>query len=335
MRYSSFTAVSGRKLLSVILILLILPYGISSCTGLLRRKTQKVAEGVVLGDVPLGGLTAAESRVVIEQLARIRNVPPVDACLDETTGGVIPALCGLEIDVDATLERVLAAGRGEMVVPHVRSVPPAVTLADFKQYPVYRGNPAKKQVAFLINVAWGNEFLPEMLEVLREAGAQATFFLVGRWVENNRQEAEMLAASGFEIASHGYSDAISLGEAPLSVVEEDLRRAGEIITAVCGKRPQYFSPHKGELSPSVLAAAAAQNYRVIMWTLDTVDWKLPGVDAMYEKIIQGAEGGSMILMHPTEQTAAFLRRIIPALREKGLEPKTVGQLLSPDWGPGE
>ncbi|NLM45876.1 MAG: polysaccharide deacetylase family protein [Firmicutes bacterium] len=332
MRFSSFTAVNGRKLLSVVLVLLILPYGINSCTGFLRRRAQTVAEDVMLEDVPLGGLTAAESRVVIEQLARIRDVPPVDACLDEATGGVVPELCGRRLDVEATLERVLAAGRGEAVAPLFISVPPAVTLADFKQHPVYRGNPAKKQVAFLVNVAWGNEFLPEMLEVLRDAGARATFFLVGRWVENNRQEAEMIAASGFEIASHGYSDAISLSEAPLSVVEEDLRRAGEIIAAVCGRRPQYFSPHKGELSPNVLAAAAAQELRVIMWTLDTVDWQLPGVDAMYEKIMQGAAGGSMILMHPTEQTAEFLRRVIPALRAKGLEPVTVSELLSPDWG---
>ncbi|HHX75277.1 MAG TPA: polysaccharide deacetylase family protein, partial [Firmicutes bacterium] len=239
MRYSSFMAVSGRKLFSVLLVLLILPYGIGSCTGLLRHRAQTVAEGVMLGDAPVGGLTAEESRVVIEQLARLRNIPPVDARPDEATGGVIPGLCGLQLDIDATLARVLAAGKGETVAPHFISVPPAVTLADFKQHPVYRGNPAKKQVAFLINVAWGNEFLPEMLQVLREAEAQATFFLVGRWVDNNRREAEMIAASGFEIASHGYSDAISLGDAPLSVVEEDLRRAGEIITTVCGGRPQY------------------------------------------------------------------------------------------------
>ena len=109
----------------------------------------------------------------------------------------------------------------------------------------------------------------------------------------------------------------------------DISKAAAVIEEVCGKRPVYFSPHRGELSEEVLQAAASLGNRTIMWTVDTVDWKLPGVAVMLEKILSQAEGGSLILMHPTEQTADFLRQVIPALRAKGLEPVSLSKLLSP------
>ncbi len=48
--------------------------------------------------------------------------------------------------------------------------------------PIYRGNAGKRKVAFVINVAWGNEELMEILEILDYYQLKKTFFLVGRWV---------------------------------------------------------------------------------------------------------------------------------------------------------
>ncbi|NLM52856.1 MAG: polysaccharide deacetylase family protein [Firmicutes bacterium] len=330
MRHRMFGTINGRKLLCILILIMLFPLALNFATKNRLKKEPVIAEGVELLGKPLGGLTLTSAKTVLEQMASVHQVPPVNAVIDEETKGVIPEINGLVIDVEETMHKLLVAQEGESVEPYYRQVAAETGLQDFPEYPIYRGNPEKKQVAFLINVAWGNEYLPALLAALKEAKAQGTFFLVGRWVEGNQREAQMIAEAGFEIASHGYSDAISLQQADKEVIDADLRKATEIIEAVCKVKPQFFSPHRGELSPLVLQVAAAQNLRVIMWSLDTVDWQLPGVEKMLAKVLNNVQGGDLILMHPTEQTAEFLRLVIPELRNLGLEPVTLSTLLNPE-----
>lgn len=329
MGYRYFNVWSGRKVFTALFVLFILPAVFGNCGKVLGRRFSSVNNGVYVAGKHLGGMAESEARTALTHLAEELLVEPVDAVIDPETKGVIPELDGRALDVETTLAVVMKAKSGESVTPVFTRKAAAVTMADFPAAPVYRGNPAKSQVAFLVNVAWGNEFLEEMLDVLRENKAGATFFLVGRWVRQNEAMAKAIVDGGFEVASHGDSDAVSMGKLGLLEAAEQIRLAAETIERVCGVRPVYFSPHRGELSEHVLKAAVEEKSRVIMWTVDTVDWKLPGVDVMKEKILNQAKGGSLILMHPTKQTAEFLRHVIPGLRSRGLEPVSLSVLLSP------
>ena len=328
MKYSCFRAFKGGRILLFVFLFLagfLLYQNIKPEPASSRR----IKRDVAVAGRTVGGMTAEEAEVVINELAGAMHIPPVDAFVDTATGGVVADLNGLAIAVEETLQKLLVAEEGEEVTPAFRQIPAKVTLSDLPLHPIYRGNPEKRQVVFLINVAWGNEYLKGLLDVLQEEKSQATFFLTGRWVNGNPKEARLISEAGFEIASHGYSDALSMGQAEMAVIEEDMDKSIKVIKEVCGVDSLYISTHKGELSPSVLQAAADRKLRVIMWTLDTVDWRLPGVQAMLDKIIPAADNGNLILMHPTSQTAAFLRQAIPALREKGLEPVNLSQLLNP------
>lgn len=68
---------------------------------------------------------------------------------------------------------------------------------------------------------------------------------------------------------------------------------------------------------------------MLMWTLDTVDWKLPGEDVMAGRILENVKPGAIILMHPTVQTAGFLRLTLPELQRRGLDVVPAGVLFSP------
>ncbi|HZK23837.1 MAG TPA: polysaccharide deacetylase family protein [Oscillospiraceae bacterium] len=328
MRYRVSAILKSPKVLQLFFMLLLLLIIANYFRPVLSPATS-ICAGVNLAGKDLGGLTTEEAKAVIEQVARMQDTPPIDCRIDPTTNGVIPGLNGLSIDVAETLARVSSAQEHETVKPVFRQAAPAVGLTAFPEHPIYQGNPVKQQVAFLINVAWGNEYLPEMLAVLKEQQAEAVFFLVGRWVQANEADARLIADAGFELGNHGYSDALSMQELTLAAATDDISRAAEVIEKVCGKRPVYFSPHRGELSADVLKAAASLKQRTVMWTVDTVDWMLPGVSVMLDKILSKAEGGSLILMHPTAQTPEFLRQVIPALRTKGLEPVSLTKLLNP------
>lgn len=335
MRYRYFSVLSGRKVFSLLVVLLVLPVVFQSCGKFNISEKQTVRQNVYFEGSNLSGLSREEAGVVIARLAEHKRVDPINAVIDSTTKGIIPDVNGYEFDLENTLAQVLLAKENSDVKPVFREIAAENTLAKFPLSPIYQGNPAKKQVTFLINVAWGNEYLEEMLDVLQSADAQATFFFVGRWVRSSQEMAKSISNAGFEVANHGDSDALSMGSATLLDAAADIRKANDTIESICGVRPVYFSPHKGELSENVLQAAASESTRLVMWSLDTVDWKLPGVDWMLNKVVTNVEGGSLILMHPTAQTAEFLRQVIPALREKQLEPVTLTELLSPTRVPKE
>ena len=329
MRFRYFRALDGLKVCSIFLVLCIIPAISDGCRGSWRQGLVAARPNVTFQGQALGGLLPQEVYVVVERLATDLQMAPLEAAPDQETGGVIPELNGYQVNVEETVSAILAARSGTQVAPVFREVPSAVTLAAFPERAIYRGRPERGQVAFLVNVAWGNEYLPELLQALREVEAGATFFLVGRWVRQHPDLAVAIREAGFELANHGYSDAVSLGRVGVSDVREEIAKGAATIKAVCGVYPTYFSPHKGELTEKVLQAASLENSRVIMWTVDTVDWKLPGVEKMVQKVLAKAEGGSMVLMHPTAQTAEFVRLTVPALRKSGLHPVSVSELLCP------
>ncbi|MBS4022406.1 MAG: polysaccharide deacetylase family protein [Dethiobacter sp.] len=331
MRYRYFRALCGKRVFSLILIACILPTALSGGSKYLRRYFYSVKKNVTFQGSDVGGMLPEEARAVVTGVARAMHVKPVDAVPDKEFGGVIPDLNGYGVDIDSTVDAILRAKRGESIEAVLKQVPAQVRLSDFPELAVFRGNPAKQQVTFLINVAWGNEYLPAMLDVLKEEKVGASFFLVGRWVRQFGEMALAIRDAGFELANHGDSDAAAMGAMSIEAAREQISRCNETVFSVCGVRTQFFSPHKGELSENVLKAAALENMRVIMWTVDTVDWKLPGVENMLEKILDNAAGGSLILMHPTAQTAEFLRQVIPGLRQRGLEPVSLAELLSPSY----
>ncbi len=71
---------------------------------------------------------------------------------------------------------------------------------DLGPAPIYRGHPDKPMVSFLINVAWGNEYLQICLLRLKKHHIHVTFFLEGRWVKENPDLAKLIASAGHELA---------------------------------------------------------------------------------------------------------------------------------------
>lgn len=287
-----------------------------------------VPKEVFLASHNISGWREPQVRQILEKWNTEVHQDPVDAAFDQATRGRVQGINGLSIDVEKTLEGVYAAAAGDQVPLAYREVAPKVGLADLPPGPIYQGNPARYAVSFAINVAWGEVYLPEILRVLQRNGVKATFFLVGQWAERSPEVAMSIAAAEHEIASHGYSPAEFNKMGPDQAAEQ-VKRAEEAIRATTGKKPRWFSPHKGEFNPEVLRAAGERGYETIMWSVDTVDWSNPGVDWILNRVLSQAHNGAIILMHPTKQTVDALEPMIQGLRRKGYRIVTVGTLLSP------
>jgi len=289
-----------------------------------------VKPGVYFRGENLGGLLAEEVALVVAKAAREEGREPVNALIEPETGAVIPEINGIEIDQQLTVEKIISASHRTTVRPVYRQVPPARRLEDYPGHLIYKGNPRKPAVGLMINVAWNREdSLQSMLAVLGKEGAVGTFFFTGRWAENNPDLIRMIDESGHEPASHGYSDGEVFSDLTADEMAISLRRTNEIIYGVTGEYPRYFTPHKGEYNPLTLEVVSRHDMRMLLWTLDTVDWQKPGVEAMTQKIMGGLSPGVIILMHPTGDTVEFLEQVLPLIKDQGLKVVAMSELLNP------
>ncbi|MTI94477.1 MAG: hypothetical protein FH749_03175 [Firmicutes bacterium] len=271
---------------------------------------------------------------LVRELTAGLDQPPLSAAYDEVNEAVIPEINGFEIVLDETVERIKSARKGSTVTPVWRETAPEQRIGDFAELPIYAGNPIRNQVALVVNVSWGNEYLLEMLDIFAEEAVNASFFLVGRWAEENPDLVTMLVEAGHELGNHGYSDP-HMKDLSTEAIQEEIRRTNEIITEMTGGIPQWFSPPYGEKESKIFATAADMDMHTVLWSLDTIDWTLPGEDQIVSRILDNMHHGAIVLMHPTEQTPGALRRIIAGIKQKDLELVTVGQILDPTYWPAK
>jgi peptidoglycan-N-acetylglucosamine deacetylase len=264
-------------------------------------------------------------REQVEQLAKTKRKPPIDAKVDRVWKA-IPELNGLEVDVEATIKRAKTA-HGEIPIVF-RQVPPKIKLDDLGPQPIYRGNPEKRQMALMINVAWGTEYIPQILDILKTYHVKSTFFFDGSWLQKNPNVAKTIFEAGHEIGNHAYSHP-DMAKVSRERALREITRTNDLIKQTLGITPNLFAPPSGSYTEETVKLAASQKMRTILWTLDTVDWKKPPSDVISRKIVSQATNGALVLMHPTAPTVGALRTIIPELQKKGFELVTVSELLSP------
>jgi peptidoglycan/xylan/chitin deacetylase (PgdA/CDA1 family) len=192
--------------------------------------------------------------------------------------------------------------------------------------PYYNGTTGNNQVAICVNVDWGEDYIPQMLATFTSYDVKATFFLTGRWTEEYPDIAAKILDSGMEIGNHGLKH-----RSPNHMSYEeniaDIEAAEDIIEDTLHIKTVLFAPAAGEIDEQVQNAAADLGYRLILWSVDTIDWQKPDVATIVSRVSDNVADGSIILMHPTENTAAALDEILATLEEKGYQAVPVSALI--------
>jgi len=261
----------------------------------------------------------------------IKNAPtyeisPKDATIDRVWKA-IPGYNGREVDIAASYKNMKSKGVFNEKKLVFTEIKPKVHLNDLPPSPIYKGNPDKPMVAFIINVAWGNEYLSEMLAALKRQNVSVSFFLEGNWTKKNPELAKLIVTSGHEVGNHSYSHP-DMKQLTASRAREQIQKTNEIIEAATGKKCIWFAPPSGSYRDETIKVAAEYKMKTVMWTVDTVDWRKPSPDQLISRVMSKIDNGSMVLMHPTESTAKSLDRLITQIKQKNLKIGTVSELMS-------
>ncbi|WP_438448271.1 polysaccharide deacetylase family protein [Gorillibacterium sp. sgz5001074] len=283
-----------------------------------------------LGGAPASVPTGGELLKQLQEEAVKLRIQPVNARVDPIWKA-IPGLNGRELDVEKTYRLAGQLPQGTPLTYIYREVPPKTGLDDLGAQPIYRGNPEKKMISLMINVAWGDEFLPKMLDVLKKENVHATFFLDGTWLKGHLEQAKAIGEAGHELSNHAYSHK-NMSQLPRGQAEQEIVKTEKLLEQI-GVKNRLFAPPSGDFDQETVDIAHQLKLRTILWTLDTVDWMKPEPAAVIRKITSRLEPGAMILMHPTHASSESIEAIIRDAKKKGYALGTVSELISPERVP--
>ncbi|MDA8097588.1 MAG: polysaccharide deacetylase family sporulation protein PdaB [Desulforudis sp.] len=202
---------------------------------------------------------------------------------------------------------------------------------------VYQVKTDEQVVALTFDISWGEKIPVAVADILKEEGIESTFFLSGPWIAKYPDMGKRLAGDGHEIASHGWRHK-NYSEFTDEVIKEEIGKAHNAIKEVTGKAPKLIRTPNGDWNDRVVKAIASTGYRAIQWSVDSLDWQDPGVDAIANRVLERVHPGAIILMHASdsaEQTPEALPRVLAGLKEKGYKLVTVSELLEHGRGVAE
>lgn len=185
--------------------------------------------------------------------------------------------------------------------------------------PIYSAQTTEKVTALTFDISWGKVMAPKVLDVLKQENLKATFFLSGPWAKNHVELVRRIQADGHQIESHGQAhvDLNSLGREGAA---RNIAQAHAILAELTGRQPRYIRPPNGAFDKHSVQAARDLNYETVIWSVDSLDWKNPGVQTIINRTTKLIHPGAIILMHASDsckQTDQALPTVIRTLREQG------------------
>lgn len=221
------------------------------------------------------------------------------------------------------LAGALAAGGVVHAAPALAPIVPAVGRA----LAVVRREEGLDGVALTFDDGPHPQGTPAVLELLREAGAAATFFLVGEQVERRPALVAEIVAAGHRVELHSHRHRTQLRQTPRAI-REDADRARAAIEEAGDRAVADFRPPNGIFSASGLRVIRRRGWRPVLWSQWGRDWDAGATAESIARRCTAAVGaGDVLLLHDADyysapdswaRTVAALPAILEALEARGL-----------------
>lgn len=174
------------------------------------------------------------------------------------------------------------------------------------------------------------KYTPEILDILKEYDIKATFFVIGTNIELYPDIVLRTIREGHEIGNHTYHHN-KYKDNDLLNIENEIVMNEKILYEIAEYKPKIFRPPGGYCCSQLTKKTAFLDYSVILWSIDTRDWKVKSPQIIADTVIDNIKAGDIILCHDYVEinyTPDALRIFIPKLLEMGYKFVTVSELIS-------
>jgi peptidoglycan/xylan/chitin deacetylase (PgdA/CDA1 family) len=169
------------------------------------------------------------------------------------------------------------------------------------------------------------QYTPQVLDLLAEYRAPATFCMIGNQAVVHTDLVHRVVDAGHRLCDHTMTHDATVGMHEPGLLSRQLDTSRSSLAGVFDPPApvDYFRAPEGAWTPALDEMAARTGMRPLGWSVDTLDWTQPGVAAIVASVQQQVHPGAIILFHdgggPREQTVEAVRQLLPWLQQQGYE----------------
>ena len=184
--------------------------------------------------------------------------------------------------------------------------------------------PDEKLIAITFDDGPRRETTERLLDGLRERGAQATFFVIGRQIQENQDLVERMQAEGHQVGSHTWSH-VRLTGISADTLQQEVGRTEEALEDLLGEGSYWLRPPYGAVDE---ADRVLIQTPMIKWSIDPRDWEKRDAAQVTAAVLEAAAPNQIILLHDIYDTSVDAAlAIVDALQAEGYRFVTVAELL--------
>ncbi len=248
----------------------------------------------------------------------------------DVTGSGTSSETGTDTEIDVTDTKTTETDTDEKEQTSTSTIPLSEILGHITPPP--DGSP--KKIAFTFDDGPYTPVTRGLVDEFAKYGGHCTFFVVGNRIHGTQKEAMKYAFDqGNEIAIHAYTHTAYYNSCSDSVYQFELGKTAEEIINTIGKAPTLMRPVGGSISDRRVLECP---YSVILWNVDTKDWKYRNADTVARTILNSVTAGDIILLHDIYPSSLeAIKIVLPLLKEHGYEFVTVSELLGEEMQAGK
>ena len=153
-----------------------------------------------------------------------------------------------------------------------------------------------KQIALTYDDGPNDPHTLKLLDVLAKHSVRATFFMIGRYVQQRPDIARAVAQAGHVIGNHTFTHP-RLIFTSAARTRAQLRDCHQALTDAVGEHSNLFRPPFGGRRPATIRVARNLGLETVLWNVTGYDWKAPSAAVIEEKVARQIRGGDVILLH--------------------------------------
>lgn len=191
-----------------------------------------------------------------------------------------------------------------------------------------------KQIALTYDDGPNDPHTLNLLEVLAKHNVRATFFMIGKYVQQRPDIARAVAQAGHLIGNHTFAHPLLIFESEAGTRAQLVHCRSALQDAI-GDHSNLFRPPFGGRRPATIRIARELGFETIMWNVTGHDWNTPPAAVIEKKVGRQMRGGDIVLLHDGShramdadraQTVIATENLIRRYRDQGYEFVTVREM---------
>lgn len=193
---------------------------------------------------------------------------------------------------------------------------------------IHSASTTDRKIALTFDDGPHPDYTPQVLRLLKKHGVQATFFCIGKHIQQHPQVVQELQQQGHVVGNHSFTHASTIDFHDRAAWITEIQHTDQAIKQAIGQKPRFFRPPYGVTTPHLAKAIKDTGHTVIGWRVRPYDTLNRTPERIVSLLLRKTKPGDIILLHDThERIIPILEQLLPKLTEQKFEMVTVENLI--------